>query len=165
MALTKCSECGHEVSEDARGCASCGHALKPMTHAGLIVLVLSLACIAGAFMPWVSMGALSHSGVSGGDGIVVLVGAGLALLASMAALAKRELGRGLASIVLIGGGIAGAVGIYDLAGVQAELGELSSNPFGGLVSVGAGLYICALAGSLLALAGLLKLIVGKDSLR
>jgi uncharacterized OB-fold protein len=46
MSLTKCPECGHEVSKKARTCPSCGHRKKQfLDGCGTVIVILILVII------------------------------------------------------------------------------------------------------------------------
>lgn len=47
MALIKCPECGKEVSDDAKACPNCGHALKPSMA---VPILLGISCLLAALV-------------------------------------------------------------------------------------------------------------------
>lgn len=121
----------------------------PRTAPGISALALigGAMIVAGAFMPWKSLGMISRSGVdAGGDGVVTAL---LGLLAVLAATAPL---RGWRSVVcLLCGTVAALVGVVDIIAVQRQIDELAGGPFGGAMQVGYGLYATVAGGVLTAI--------------
>ena len=58
MALTSCRECGHQVSEKAEGCPSCGAPLKEFTAKGCLLFLIFLILVIwsiGMFISYISV--------------------------------------------------------------------------------------------------------------
>ena len=73
MALIKCAECGHEISEQATTCPSCGHpnvppkipVEKPPSKTGPHPVILVLIAIIAIIVFVISLGATNNSSVTG----------------------------------------------------------------------------------------------------
>lgn len=115
-----------------------------------VALIGGVMIVAGAFLPWKSLGMISRSGVDGGgDGVITAL---LGLLVVLAAAAPLQGWRRL--VCLLCGGLAAAVGVMDLVEVQRQIDSLEGNPFQCALSVGYGLY-ATIAGGVFAVVGVL----------
>ena len=104
--------------------------------------------VAGAFLPWKSLGMISRSGVDGGgDGVITAL---LGLLVVLAAAAPLRSWRRI--VCLLAGALAAAIGVIDLVEVQRQIDSLEGNPFQGALTDGYGLYV-TVAGGVFAVIG------------
>lgn len=104
--------------------------------------------VAGAFLPWKSLGMISRSGVDGGgDGVITAL---LGLLVVLAAAAPLRGWRRL--VCLLCGAVAAIVGVVDILEVQRQIDSLEGNPFQGALTVGYGLYV-TVGGGVFAIVG------------
>lgn len=171
-AAIKCRFCGADLTGDERNVArapvSPTPAPLPLEHTGpervaptvapahaslsALALVGGAAVVAGAFLPWKSLGMISRSGVDGGgDGVITALFGLLVLLAAAAPLRGWRWG----TCVTLGL-LATAIGVFDYLAVQQQISELqaSDNPFAGAMTVGSGLY-ATIGGGILAVLGAL----------
>lgn len=110
--------------------------------------------IIGSFLPWASWGAISVSGVSGGDGAVTLI---LGLFVGGLVLFREwnylnSLGG------FFGGSAAFLIGIVDLGDVSG----ISSAPLGVSVDVGIGLYFTVFGAVLMMVSGVSEFYIRED---
>ena len=120
-----------------------------------IALVLTaLVGIAGTFLPWVYVGALSFNGTQG-DGWFTVVFFALVIVASIAGQLHRPLGLIATVFALLGGAAALCTAIekidtFEKMTAQAQK-DLVGNAFGRMLtqatSVGSGVYLIAIAGA------------------
>lgn len=115
-------------------------------------VVAAVIGVAGAFMPWVSLGAFSTAGTEG-DGALTLVGSVVA--GALFFAWGRGMTGGWSPVVagLIGLGIV-FVAVYDGQNVSSAIGELEGNPFAANARVGGGLWATGLAGAGLVVAAM-----------
>jgi hypothetical protein len=150
-----CSGCGRPVDPAARFCASCGavaSAQGPASKAAAesavtyhaLVLVAGILLAIGPFMPWLSLGMLSASGIqkTGGEAwALVLVGA-VAVVAAIVSLATKRprVHGGLIILAVIGGGLCA----YYFNAMGQNLAEVNEKAaaFGGEATFGAGMFMC-----------------------
>jgi hypothetical protein len=96
-----------------------------LTTLPMMLKVMGTAAAAAAiaaFLPWASAFGVSVTGVSGGDGVITLIGAlvGLAVLAAHAGFGPvRIKPRMFAGIEIVLGAIVAIIGIVDLSGFAA----------------------------------------------
>ncbi len=113
-----------------------------------VALLGGAMIVAGAFLPWKSLGMISRSGVDGGgDGVITAL---LGLLVVLAAAAPLRSWRRI--VCLLAGALAAAIGVLDLVEVQRQIDSLEGNPFQGALTVGYGLYV-TIAGGVFAVIG------------
>jgi len=104
--------------------------------------------ILSALLPWVSIGLVSVSGTSGGDGLIVI---GLFVVGLITALSHprgEPLGRGGRTTVLLVGLLGAGVGGWKIV----QVGEASRGMF--RASPGVGLYLMIVAGLAMFILGL-----------
>ena len=138
-------------------------AVGPRSPLPIVMLLLGLSTAVGAFLPWVKFGGLTMSGMQRdpGSAIAVLVGAGIAVLASAAWISGLlKLGRVLGGAALLGGLVAGGAGIINFVG-RYELFASSSYSQTCTPAIGLGVYVTGLGGLALTGVGLWILTLSK----
>jgi hypothetical protein len=123
----------------------------------VLVLVGGLLAVVGVLLPWISLGAISRSGMDmGGDANIVL-GAGLvACLIAAGNGSKRTLGTTGQLLSSLAGLSIVAVGVVDYQELSNRVRSLEDSPLGAAASVGLGLYVCIAGGVLTVVGGLLR---------
>lgn len=149
MVCVLCRERAEMMAQPAAAAApSSGWKLMPVLLTGGIVSAVSV------FLPWLSIGPISRSGVdlTHEDGWVVF---GLGVFAALLALDRRTGIIGRLGAVLFGVLIMLIAG-HDLGQVRERVAALEDSPFAGAGSVGIGLYAALAGGALTAIGGALK---------
>lgn len=123
----------------------------------LLVLVGGLLAVVGVFLPWISLGIISRSGMDlAGDATIVL-GAGLvASIIAMGNGSKSKLGSTGQLFAILAGLTIAAVGVIDYQDLANRVRALEDSPIGAAASVGIGLYVCIAGGVLTVVGGLLR---------
>lgn len=148
---------GHDVPSGNRFCGVCGgeavsvmttpEVAIPSTVADKIVFAAAAGLAVGAFLPWVKataplIGTLTKSGMDGGDGVFLLVGA-LVLAALAWAINSNGATSTRAYGIVVISGLALALVIYEISDVNNKIEDIGSDLV--VASVGAGLYLSAVA--------------------
>jgi len=177
--MTKCDECGHDVSDKATSCPNCGNPLKPTSfpvdepvaaapqiaptgssasdfpaQGGLIGALFGAgAIILGGFLPWVSitsiLGTISIAGTDG-DGIITLAGGVMIAIVAAIALAKRH--ASIATTVIV---LAASVGVFFVAlNIYGNLEGATTLTESLLTNIGVGMWLTLLGALVAFFAGL-----------
>ncbi|MBK9034584.1 MAG: hypothetical protein IPL61_25505 [Myxococcales bacterium] len=127
-------------------------ARSPTTAVAPMLLVGGILAAVSVFLPWISLGALSRSGMElgdGGDPAIILVLAGVAVVLSL----RAPLGGGRRFFAfLVGLAILVIAGI-DFQEIKERVDGLADSPLAGAASVGSGLYVAIVGGALAAIGG------------
>ncbi len=179
MVIWICTRCHVQLRGDAAGiCPSCGETeivpidsprgvrlaqagLAPVAttparavpQAAVFALVLSLVGAVGSFLPWVSLGFRSLSGMEG-DGKISLGAMVVAGLLGLLGISGRVMSRASGFLVLLCGGIGLAIAVH--AGMN--MAEIARNSE--LVRLGAGLHVLGVASFFLGIVGLYAMVGG-----
>jgi hypothetical protein len=147
-----CKACGRPVDPAAAFCASCGSATSARAstktaesavtyHA--LVLVAGVLLAIGPFLPWLSLGMLSASGIqkTGGEAWALVFVGGVAVVTAIVSLATKRPRVHVGLIVLAV--IAGALCAYYFNAIGQNLTEVneSAAAFGGEATFGSGLFM------------------------
>lgn len=119
-----------------------------------LMVVAAAAGIVSAFLPWVSMGIISVSGVDGADGWLVIGLFGVPLIVGLAGGKHTPLSGGARASAILCGALGGALGVWKLADVSAM--RDSDGVLARAIHAGAGLYLMVAAGGTLFILGVVK---------
>lgn len=166
-----CPTCHAIHTPDARFCQLCGSPLTAeglppgsVSGLGICALIGGLLAVGAAFLPWISvtgLSSLSRNGIDGGgDGWVgVALGGVVALIELILLTGRMRGGRGLGLIEAIAAGALIAVAVVDGSEVSRRVASISNDYE--QAAIGIGVYATGVAGGLVALPALGRLLLGK----
>jgi O-antigen/teichoic acid export membrane protein len=172
MALLQCVDCGHHVSDLAPGCPSCGRPVAPSyapvlpgsakprseasTERNVFAILGGAALLLGPFLPWMTLGRLTASGIEKTDSEALALSAmGLvgALIGIVSLSQKRDQATWALVLVALGGG---GLTVYYQSQLRDQIGQFGETRF--VPDVGMGIYVCFVGVALLLLSVISSLI-------